>query len=253
MNDDIGSEVNNLIKKQNLRKEQEELANWLAILDATPTDAKRVPLDGWIADLELQPTRWLSAGFDLLESAHVLTRAKNMDGSDGAVMQSILPYSIFQSGTEVFLKGMWLCQFEDCRLLTQSSYITPERRRELGAQLVKLGHNLLKIIETLGTLPQYRDDVVARQFLSRVSALIRQDYYPLHVADERSREWAHSRYPKRFYQDSKKEGHADAYQSYSQQRLIVALFKPLNPHLRQLWDLQPRRQRPRPPPSASLF
>jgi hypothetical protein len=246
MNDDISSAVNILIKKQNLRKEQEELAHWQAVLDATPIDTKRVPLDGWIADIELQPTRWLSAGFDLLESAHVLTRAKNMDGSDGAVMQSILPYSIFQSGTEVFLKGMWLCQFEDCRQLTQSSYITPERRRELGIQLVKLGHNLLKIIETLRALLKYRDDEVAMQFLARVSAVIRQDYYPLHVADERAREWAHSRYPKRFYQDTKKEGHADAFQRYSQQRLIVALFKPLAPHLRQLWDLPPHRRRPSP-------
>lgn len=241
MKDDIGSEINRLIKKQNLLNEREEYVKWLATLDALPADAKRLPLRGWIAEVDLQPTRWLSAGFNLLESAHVLSRVKHMDGSDGAILQSFLPYSIFQSGAEVFLKGMWLCQFEDCRQITQSSYITPKRRRELGAELVKLGHNLLKIIEVLSTIPQYRQNQVTMQFLKRVSVLIRQDYYPLHVADERSREWAHSRYPKRFYQDTKKEGRADIYQSYSQQRLIVALFKPLTPHLRQLWHLHPSR------------
>jgi hypothetical protein len=202
VNDDIVSEINNLLKKQNLHEERKEFAHWLDILDATAADAKRAPLEGWIVEVDLQPTRWLSAGFDLLESAHVLSRAKNKDGSDGMILQSFLPYSIFQSGAEVFLKGMWLCQFKDCRQLTQSSYITPERRSELGAQLVKLGHNLLKIIEELGRLPRYRDDQVVRQFLARVSALIRHDYYPLHEADERAREWAHSRYPKRFYHDT---------------------------------------------------
>lgn len=161
-----------------------------------------------------------------------------MNGEKGAPISSFLPYPTFQMGTEIFLKGMWLSQFEECRKLAHADYATPAARQRYSKSLHSLGHDLLKILGQLRLVTEYQLNPDALQFLTRVEAIIRRYYFPLYAADKKSREWANSRYPKRFYNDAAQVGKADALQSYPQQRLVVGLFMPMERHLDKMWSLR---------------
>jgi len=177
---------------------------------------------------------------DILRSAHVTGYVQLMGGQQGEPLQCFLPYSVFQAGAEVFLKGMWLCQFPSCRQVSHTSYISLGLRQTVDRKLRRQGHDLLKLIGCLKRIKCYRADPKSTQFLNRISAIVRLYYFPLHQAGRAS--WANARYPKRFYNDHEKQGHADGFTSYPDQRLVYGLFKPMARHLDQLWNL--RRGKP---------
>ena len=83
-------------------------------------------------------------------------------------------------GTEIFLKGMWLCQFDECRTLTNSSYIDQATRRKYFEDLGPngLGHNLIEILNELRKIREYAEDAAALQFLDLIERIIRRYYWP---------------------------------------------------------------------------
>lgn len=253
MADPLEIAVHQELKKRAEKNRRDEVAKWCAFLDQASPRTKRRLKKGFIADVEVQPHRWFSAGLDILQSAHVTSRVQLMNGEQGEPMQSFLPYSVFQSGAEVFLKGMWLCQFPACRRVAHTSYVGPRLRRSVDRRLRDQGHDLLKLIGRLRRIRRYRADPTSMKFLARVSAIIRLFYFPLHQAGRGS--WATARYPKRFYYDTAKAASADGFSSYPDQRLVLALFTHMSRHLDQLWNLRRgllRRRQPTPvaPPSA---
>lgn len=235
MADELMNALNEHRRKDREKRRAQEFAAWCARWDSAPPRVRRRLKRGVVADLELQPHRWLSAGLDLIRSAHVTSRVALFDGQQGEPMQSYLPYGVFQFGTELFLKGMFLCRYPACRRVAQNAYVSMAARQRISRKLRGLSHDLLRVIARLKRAGKYRDDAKTMQFLRRISAIIRLDYYPLHVTHGR---WADARYPKRFYDDLTQEGHADALQSYPEQRVLLALFEPMERHIDQLWNLR---------------
>lgn len=227
-----------LILERNRKQEDDEFQEWYAALLTLPEDYRRELKEGWLADVELQPLRWMNLGLTLIQSPKVLERVQLADGVQGPALSAILLYPIFQSGTEVFLKGMWLCQYADCRLFDSSSYVSCMRRDEIRKELQKtLGHDLLHIITALQEIPQYKAEETLSRFLNGLGALVRRDYYPALIADVRRDAWAFVRYPKRFYDDNRKEGAADNYSRYSPQPFIERLFRKAERRIDELWGL----------------
>jgi hypothetical protein len=235
MADPLMNALNDHLREERGKRNAQEFAAWCSHWDGAPPRARRRLKRGVVADLELQPHRWLSAGLDLIKSAHVTSRVALFEGKEGEPMQSYLPYGVFQFGTELFLKGMFLCQYPACRRVAQNAYVPMEVRQRIFEKLRSLSHDLLRVIARLKRVRKYRDDKPTMLFLRRISAIIRLDYFPLHVTRSR---WADSRYPKRFYDDLAKKGHADSHQQYPEQRVLLALFEPMERHVDQLWRLR---------------
>lgn len=226
--------------EEDSRKELEKrFASWCSELEALPSDFELKLKDGLQADVELQPFRWMSLGLDLLQSSKGTVTVQHLGGRKGPFLDSFLAYPVFQMGTEIFLKGMWLCQFADCRALADHGYMDAATRRGYIERLKnELGHDLLKGIAANRQIPRYQADRAVMRFLKIVEGIVRRFYFPLYQADKRGHHWAHSRYPKRFYKDSAKEGRADALHSYSPQWAIVKLFEPMEKHVDHLWQLR---------------
>lgn len=238
MDDELLAAVRVELMKREKQQQASEFKNWCAWLDETPPDMKLILNTGLVADLELQPHRWLSAGIDLLKSQCVTGHVQLMDGVQGPPLGGFLPYPVFQMGTEIFLKGMWLCQFEECRKVAHTDFVEQTTRSNYSRHLRGLGHDLLKIIAEIRKINEYANNPASLRFLTRVEAVIRRHYFPLYASDARASEWPHSRYPKRFYNDTTKVGNADAYQSYPQQRLVIEMFEPMTRHIDRLWSLR---------------
>ena len=68
---------------------------------------------------------------------------------------------------------MWLYQYPDCRTIKDSSYVDPDARNNYLQRLGRrgLGHDLLKIIEVVRSIPEYRWNENALQFLNLSSGL----------------------------------------------------------------------------------
>ncbi|MGH8092265.1 MAG: hypothetical protein ACREIF_02165 [Chthoniobacterales bacterium] len=230
-----------IIQKQSQRQQTMDFNRWCDRLYSLPIDYKLELKDDLIVAVELQPIRWMNLGLIVLESAKVVARVSLSNNRPGPVISSYLPYPTFQMGAEIFLKGMWLCQYEDCRLLSDASYINPDARRRylrmLGRGAYGLGHDLLKIIEAIRNIRKYRTNRVAMRFLKIVESVIRQFYFPLYQADQRGSHWSRNRYPKRFYNDSTKESRADAWSRYPEQALVARLFRNMKAHVDRLWQL----------------
>lgn len=230
--------VMRLIREKNRLEEEKEFEDWHGALLALPEGYKRELKEGLIADLELQPLRWMQLGLTLLQSPKVVAYIQLADGVQGPALSSFLPYSIFQAGTETFLKGMWLCRYEDCRLLGHTSYVAPVRREEVLKELRnKLGHNLLQIVELLRGTHEYQTNAALSDFLGAIGALVRRDYFPAFQADARGSEWASARYPKRFYNDEAKQAGADSYSQYPPQPFVERLFREAQQRVVDLWGL----------------
>ena len=228
------------LMEQDARKERKRnFEAWCNELEGLPADFELKLKNGLQADLELQPFRWMGLGLDLLQSSKGTFAVQHFDGRQGPFLDSYLAYPVFQMGTEIFLKGMWLCQFEECRSLGDRAYIDAAKRRHYIERLKnELGHDLLRCIAANRQITQYQDEADIMRFLKIVEGIVRRFYFPLYEADKRGRHWAHSRYPKRFYKDSAQEGRADAFQSYPQQWMIVELFEPMEKRIDRLWQLR---------------
>lgn len=156
-----------LIMERNRNEDEKAYSVWCEDLVALPPDLKLTPRDGARADIELDPLRWMDSGLNVIQSARVLAYVQLPGGVQGPAFQSYLPYPVFQMGTEIFLKGMWLCQNDECRVITNTSYIHRTIRDRYHQKLGPngLGHDLIKIIEALRHIERYGDDLATIRFL----------------------------------------------------------------------------------------
>jgi len=168
--DCLEKSVLRLVEENNRKDDEKEFSAWCDELAALPEDFELTVKDGLQADLELQPARWMNLGLNLVQSSKVIAHVQLSDGIQGRPLVSLLPYPVFQMGTEIFLKGMWLCQFDEFRLLASDSYVEEITRDHymnlLGRRKLsghdRLGHDLLKIINILRKVPRYLDDARRR-------------------------------------------------------------------------------------------
>jgi hypothetical protein len=234
--DDVSSSVLRLINGENQEQQAKEFQAWCTALEALPPDFELKLAGNLKADIELQPFRWMSSGIDFIESAKVTARVELTDGVQGPVLSSYLPYGVFHMGTEIFFKGMWLCQYTQCRSIGEKHYVDAQTRAGYGDGIKNLGHDLIKIVGALRRITEYQTASMLR-FLKIVEGIVRQYYFPLYEADKRTR-WADSRYPKRFYDDFAGIAHADNLHRYPQQELIVRVFKEAETEVDKLWGLR---------------
>lgn len=227
--------LNQELAKRNAATQEKRFQDWCAELDRLPTNYVPQLKENFKPDIELQPKRWLGHAMDIIESAHVTARVQLMGGVQGEAFSSFLPYPIFQMGAETFLKGMLLCRFTQCRRVAQNSYVNPATRQRYLRRLKNYGHDLLKLIRHLRRISPYRCDDTARKFLRRVEAITRCYYHPLYEADRGS--WAAARYPKRFYDDHAHTAGADAMKSFPQQSSVLRLFRDMDRHLDEHWQI----------------
>lgn len=239
--EDLNESVMELILERDRKQQEEAFQQWYTELLAIPEDGKRQMKEGLMADIELQPLRWMNLGITLIQSPKVTAHTQLSHGIQGPPLASYLPYPTFQAGTEIFLKGMYLCRYEDCRLFDHCSYICALRRDEIVDELksTKLGHNLLKCVAELEQISEYRTDQVITRFLRALSALIRRDYFPA-FRPESDKQWSIARYPKRFYNDKTETAAAESYQRYSDAppSFVERLFREAEQRVNEVWELR---------------
>jgi hypothetical protein len=134
---------------------------------------------------------------------------------------------------------MWLCQFEDCRRLTHSSYIDLETRENYLNKLGQkgLGHDLIKIINEVRKIRKYTEDATSLTFLHLIEGTVRRYYFPPYRAD-RARNWAYARYPKRVYNDTTQQSKAEGFTSYPPAKWIAKLFRGMETDVDRIWSLR---------------
>src|SRR5437016_4784234 len=130
MSTDLQESLMRVVKERSERNDEREFQQFCQYLLSLPADLELVPKDNFKADIELQPLRWMTLGMDLLKSRRVTGHVQLADGVQGPETGSYLRYPVFHMGTEIFLKGMWLCQFADCRQLNHSSYVDEATRNK---------------------------------------------------------------------------------------------------------------------------
>lgn len=238
LSDDLMAEVEKIFREQNRKEENAAFADWCSALESIPGDYEQRLKEGFLAETEYQPFRWMDLGLDILKGATVTGYVALMNGKRGEPLSSYLTYPVFQMGTEIFLKGMWLCQHDDCRALAQKTYMPVATRLEYEERLKKLGHDLFGIIEAVREIDKYRTDAPSMRFLKIVEGIIRHSYFPLYKADKSKGRWAHARYPKRFYDDARKEGRADVLKSYPEQQFVLRLFEEMAGRIEPLWRIR---------------
>ena len=239
VNGDLKENVLRIINERNRRDEEQEFNDWCDYLLSLPAGLEFMPKGNFKADIELQPLRWTSLGIDLIQSSKVTARVELAGGVQGPPMSSYLPYPVFQIGAEIFLKGIWLCQFPECRALTHSSYIDSDKRQKYLKKLGSngLSHDLLKVIDEVRRIPEYWRRPSIMRFLKLVERIVRRYYFPPYDADKRTR-WADTRYPKRVYEDVVHVSSAEGLTSYPQARWIETLFRQMEEDVDHLWQLR---------------
>lgn len=70
--ENLADGVMGLIQERNRLQEEKEFQQWYAELLSLPEDCKRELKEGWIADVELQPLRWMNLGLTLIQSPKVM-------------------------------------------------------------------------------------------------------------------------------------------------------------------------------------
>lgn len=239
MASDIRDAVMRAILERNRRGDDAEFETFCEDLLALPRNLELMPKKHFKADVELQPLRWMNLGIDLMRSRRVTGRVQLENGIEGPETGSYLPYPVFQMATEIFLKGMWLCQYADCRQLNDSSYVDPITRSKYQEQLGSKGlnHDLLKIIGTVRGISEYQTNASAMRFLELVERIIRSFYFPPYEADKRAR-WTHSRYPKRVYDDNARCAHAESFNRYPNARWLAKIFREMEEEADRIWQLR---------------
>lgn len=233
----LDERLTQIISERNRREDEEAFQRFCAELLALPVDLKMMPKENFTADIELQPLRWMSLGIDLLQSRKVTGYIQLADGVQGPAISSYLPYPVFQMAAEIFLKGMWLCQFAECRQLSNSSYVNEPARNKYQQSLRELTHDLIRIIETCEQIPQYQGSASAVHFLTLLARIIRAFYFPPYDADQRSR-WANSRYPKRVYDDEAQRARAESFHTFPRAEWVERLFREMETETDRIWGLR---------------
>jgi hypothetical protein len=239
MANDVNEEVVRILRARDDADEEKAFNDWRNDLLSQPSDLELQPKNNFKVDIELQPLRWLQLGIELVESSKVTGHVELAGGIEGAASGSYLAYPIFQMATEIFLKGMWLCQFDECRVLMHSSYIDqPTRTKRLGGLGPKgLGHDLIKIVNEVRKIPEYAKEAASLEFLDLIERILRRYYFPPYRADRRTR-WADARYPKRVYDDHARKSQAESFTSYPCANWIVRLFRKMELDVDRIWSLR---------------
>lgn len=227
-------EVVEELNRQELSKREEQYQTWCDSFASLPEDSGRKLKDGFIAHVELQPQRWIQHGLDLMGSRKGFGTIRLLGCQQGPDFRAYLPYPVFQMGTEIFLKGMWLYQHDECRILKADTYIALERREHYLKELKDLfrSHDLLVIIRQVESINVYAQDAWVSRFLKIVGGISKTFYLPV---TNSKYPWADERYPKRFYKDSSQISAADAYQSYPEHWPIARLFAEAADRIDFLW------------------
>jgi hypothetical protein len=239
MASNLEESVMRIIDERNRRDDELEFQQFCQYLLSLPADLELAPRDNFKADIELQPLRWMNLGMDLLKSRRVTGNVQLADGVQGPELGSYLRYPVFQMAAEIFLKGMWLCQYADCRDLTASSYMEPKKRQRYSELLKNLGHDLLANLDTVRGISEYQRTPSIVRFLDLVERIVRAYYFPPYEADKNTR-WADCRYPKRVYDDTSQKAAAESFQSYPCARWIEMMFKQAENDVDDLWQLRAR-------------
>lgn len=216
--------------------EDQDYRDWLSELEEAANGKPPCVNSGFVVDTEFQPLRWMRAGLELLKTGIPSYPRKLVHLEAADPTSSYLPYATFQMGSEIFLKGMWLCQFPECRSLAHTGFVDPETRARHRNELKELGHDLLKIVSKLSEVPKYAGDTESVRFLNHLKGIIHRYYFPVHSAT--SPDWASARYPKRFYRVDSRHGTADAVMEFPGNRLVFRLFNSVFKHIDgHLWKL----------------
>ncbi|HEV7924219.1 MAG TPA: hypothetical protein VGR14_02620 [Verrucomicrobiae bacterium] len=232
--DIIAEKVMDIIKAREQSKRESDYQQWCDRFANLPANSGRTLKDGFIAGVELQPSRWIQHGLDLIGSRKAFGTIQLMDGNTGPDLRSFLPYAVFQMGAEIFLKGMWLYKHQECREVHASAYVAPDRRDFFLREMKNISrtHDLLEIIGHVEPIEVYSKDDQIRRFLKIVAGISKEYYLP--VTQGKS-PWADERYPKRFYDDSSKVGGADAVQTYPEHWPIARLFAETSDRIEFVW------------------
>jgi len=236
-NENLDNTLEGVIEELSRREQldlDEKYRFWCGRFASLPENSNRKLKDGLIAQVELQPWRWVQHGLDLIGSRKGFGTIKSTGSQQGPDFQAYLPYSVFQMGAEVFLKGMWLYQHDECRNLKSDTYTTQERREYFLEESKNLSrnHDLLEIIRHVESIAAYKQDAWLTRFLKIVGGISKTYYLP--VTNSKNR-WADERYPKRFYNDVSRRSAADAHRSYPEHWPISRLFAEAGARLESLW------------------
>jgi len=234
----MDDDIMRLVRERNRKCEEKEFRRWRKWLLSLPHDLHLQPKNNFRVDVELQPLRWMRLGIVLLQSRKDVGYVQLKGGVQGPPIKSYLPYPVFQMAAEIFLKGMWLCKFPDCRRLNDRLYVDCRRRAEIFRQLgsERLGHDLVKIIDEIQRIPKYSKDAASVRFLALVDRIVRYYYWPLSQGAKRN-VWAANRYPIRFYDDEAGQSRATFMESFPPAGWIEKLFKKMEQRAIRLWQL----------------
>ena len=207
-NNSFDAKIMQVIKRNQREKREGDFKKLCGYFESFPAGYSRKLKGGFVADIELQPWRWIQYGLELLGSRRASGTIHLPDGQEGPDLRAYLPYPVFQMGTEVFLKGMWLYQFKECRDLNDRSYVSIETRHKYLRDIknISKAHDLIEIIQHVTKIACYSEDTQLSQFLKIVTGICQEYYLP--VTDSKM-PWADERYPKRFYDDSSKAAGAE--------------------------------------------
>jgi len=235
--DNALGDVMEILKRQEQMKREKQYQAWCNQFASPSSDFGRKLKGGYIAGVELQPDRWIQHGLDLIGSRKGFGTIQLSDGVQGADFRAYLPYPVFQMGAEIFLKGMWLYQHDECRKIQSDTYIAEERRNSYFEKLKSLSkeHDLLKLIQRVQAIEVYSKDAELLRFLKILGGISNKFYLPVTNSQYR---WADERYPKRFYKDSLKRAGADSFKSYPNHWLISRLFAEAAERLEFIWTVQ---------------
>jgi hypothetical protein len=239
MASDFKDDLLRIMHEEKEAQEKEAYDDWRKDLLSQSGNLRLRPPEGFEVDIELQPLRWLWRGTALVESRKVTGRVQPARGNEGPELTSYLPYPVFQMATEIFLKGMWLCRFEECRVLTSSSYVDRETREKYLKRLGKngLGHDLIKIVEEVRQIREYANDAAALKFLDLIERILRRYYFPPYQADKKT-SWADARYPKGVYNDITQQSQAEGLESYPPAKWLSKLFREMERDVDRIWSLR---------------
>lgn len=226
-------EITKVIREREQSERDDEYRSQCDRFAAIPEDFIYTLKGGLIAKIEIQASRWIRHGLALIGSRKA-SGTIQLYASEGPDYRAFLPYPVFQMGAEIFLKGMWLYQHEECRKCMHTTYVAPDVRQRLFNEVKGLSpeHDLLVIIRKVEVINEYAQDKHLSRFLKVLGGIARYFYIPVTAGKS---DWADERYPKRFYNDSSKTAAADALHEYPEHWVVDRLFKEAAEQVELVW------------------
>jgi len=177
---DLADTIGKILLKRDKRADNRNFRQWCNWLLSTLLVRQKVSETNFKVDIELQPLRWMRLGILLLQSRKGVAPIQLAGGFEGPPMKTYLPYPVFQLATGVFLKGIWPCQFPECRTLQDHSYVNVTAREARFKQLQnRLGHDLARILNEVRKIHKYRKNAPSMRFFDLIERIVALYYFPL--------------------------------------------------------------------------